>query len=44
MEKKKIKEILEKDAPKLPKKMELKLPGMNKIKMPKKNNKLKIVK
>ena len=41
---KKIKEILEKNAPKLPKKMELKLPGMNKIKMPKKNNKLKIVK
>ena len=41
---KKIKEILEKNAPKLPKKMELKLPGMNKIKIIKKNNKLKIVK
>jgi len=41
---KKIKELLSKNAPELPKKMELKLPGMDKIKMPKKNNKLKIVK
>tara|TARA_R110001606_G_scaffold12743_1_gene55940 strand:+ start:1421 stop:2725 length:1305 start_codon:yes stop_codon:yes gene_type:complete len=41
---KKIKELLIKNAPELPKKMELKLPGMDKIKMPKKDNKLKIVK
>ncbi len=41
---KKISKIFEKNLPKLPKKMELKLPGMDKIKMPKKNNKLKIVK
>ena len=41
---KKIKELLSKNTPELPKKMELKLPGMDKIKMPKKNNKLKIVK
>ena len=40
----KNKEIFEKNLLKLPKKMELKLPGMDKIKMPKKNNKLKIVK
>ena len=41
---KKIKELFEKNLPELPKKMELKLPGMDKIKMPKKNKKLKIVK
>jgi len=40
----KISEILENNLKELPKKMELKLPGMDKIKMPKKNNKLKIVK
>tara|TARA_R110002020_G_scaffold4368_2_gene19266 strand:- start:116 stop:1420 length:1305 start_codon:yes stop_codon:yes gene_type:complete len=40
----KISEIFDKNLPELPKKMELKLPGVNKIKMPKKNNKLKIVK
>ena len=40
----KIEEILEKNIPELPKKMELKLPGIDKIKMPKKNKKLKIVK
>ena len=37
-------EILSKNIPELPKKMELKLPSMSKIKMPKKDNKLKIVK
>ena len=41
---KKISELFSKNLPELPKKMELKLPGMDKIKMPKKNNKLKIVK
>ena len=41
---KKIEELLDKNTPELPKKMELKLPGMDKIKMPKKKNKLKIVK
>jgi hypothetical protein len=41
---KKIKELFDKNLPELPKKMELKLPGMDKIKMPKKNKKLKIVK
>ena len=41
---KKIKELLSKNAPELPKKMELKLPGIDKIKKSKKNNKLKIVK
>ena len=40
----KISEIFEENLKELPKKMELKLPGMDKIKMPKKNNKLKIVK
>tara|TARA_R110000744_G_scaffold13447_2_gene39099 strand:- start:527 stop:1831 length:1305 start_codon:yes stop_codon:yes gene_type:complete len=40
----KIKDLLDTYLPELPKKMELKLPGVNKIKMPKKNNKLKIVK
>ena len=40
----KLSEILDKNLKELPKKMELKLPGMDKIKMPKKNNKLKIVK
>jgi hypothetical protein len=40
----KMVELFDKNLPELPKKMELKLPGMNKIKMPKKNNKLKIVK
>ena len=40
----KINKILSSNIPELPKKMELKLPGMDKIKMPKKNNKLKIVK
>tara|TARA_R100000541_G_scaffold44831_1_gene51875 strand:+ start:435 stop:1739 length:1305 start_codon:yes stop_codon:yes gene_type:complete len=40
----KIKELFEKNLPELPKKMELKLPGIDKIKMPKKNKKLKIVK
>jgi|TARA_R110002020_G_scaffold257436_1_gene471100 hypothetical protein len=40
---KKIGDLLDKNLPTLPKKMELKLPGMDKIKMPKKNN-LKIVK
>ena len=39
-----IEEILDKNTPELPKKMELKLPGIDKIKMPKKENKLKIVK
>ena len=41
--KEKIGELLDENLPKLPKKMELKLPGIDKIKMPKKN-KLKIVK
>ena len=41
---KRISEIFNKNLTDLPKKMELKLPGMDKIKMPKKNNKLKIVK
>tara|TARA_R110000765_G_scaffold106685_1_gene197297 strand:- start:186 stop:1490 length:1305 start_codon:yes stop_codon:yes gene_type:complete len=41
---KRISEIFDKNLTDLPKKMELKLPGMDKIKMPKKNNKLKIVK
>jgi len=41
---KKISELFDRNLSKLPKKMELKLPGMDKIKMPKKNNKLKIVK
>ena len=41
---KKISELFNKNLPELPKKMELKLPGMDKIKMPKKDNKLKIVK
>ena len=36
--------ILKENLPELPKKMELKLPSMSKIQMPKKNNKLKIVK
>ena len=40
----KISEIFIKNLKELPKKMELKLPGMDKIKMPKKSNKLKIVK
>ena len=40
----KISEIFGENLKELPKKMELKLPGMDKIKMPKKNNKLKIVK
>ena len=40
----KIQELFNKNLPELPKKMELKLPGMDKIKMPKKNKKLKIVK
>ena len=40
----KLKELFDKNLPELPKKMELKLPGMDKIKMPKKINKLKIVK
>jgi hypothetical protein len=40
----KLSEIFDRNLKKLPKKMELKLPGMGKIKMPKKNNKLKIVK
>jgi hypothetical protein len=40
----KISELFDKNLPELPKKMELKLPGIDKIKMPKKNNKLKIVK
>tara|TARA_R100001377_G_scaffold21042_1_gene11100 strand:+ start:426 stop:1730 length:1305 start_codon:yes stop_codon:yes gene_type:complete len=40
---KRISEIFDKNLTDLPKKMELKLPGMDKIKMPKKNNKLKIV-
>ena len=40
----KIDEILNKNIPELPKKMELKLPSISKIKMPKKDNKLKIVK
>ena len=40
---KKISEIFDKNLPELPKKMELKLPGVDKIKMPKKS-KLKIVK
>jgi hypothetical protein len=40
----KIKDLFDNNLLKLPKKMELKLPGMDKIKMPKKNNKLKIVK
>ena len=40
----KIDEMLSKNIPELPKKMELKLPSMSKIKMPKKDNKLKIVK
>ena len=40
---KRISDLLDKNLPLLPKKMELKLPGMDKIKMPKKNN-LKIVK
>ena len=41
----KISEILDNNLPNLPKKMELKLPGMDKIKMPKKKEKkLKIVK
>tara|TARA_B100000795_G_scaffold261771_1_gene238892 strand:+ start:442 stop:1743 length:1302 start_codon:yes stop_codon:yes gene_type:complete len=39
-----IQVILDKSIPELPKKMELKLPSMSKIQMPKKNNKLKIVK
>jgi len=39
-----LKELIDKNIPELPKKMELKLPGMDKIKMPKKENKLKIVK
>ena len=41
---KKLSEIFNRNLKELPKKMELKLPGMDKIKMPKKNNKLKIVK
>ena len=41
---KKISELFDKNLPELPKKMELKLPGIDKIKMPKKNKKLKIVK
>ena len=40
----KIKDLFDNNLLELPKKMELKLPGMDKIKMPKKNNKLKIVK
>ena len=40
----KIKDLFDNNLLKLPKKMELKLPGIDKIKMPKKNNKLKIVK
>ena len=39
-----IESIFKENIPELPKKMELKLPGIDKIKMPKKNNKLKIVK
>jgi len=39
----KINEIFDLSLPILPKKMELKLPGMDKIKMPKKTNKLKKV-
>ena len=35
---KKLSEIFNKNLKKLPKKMELKLPGMDKIKMPKKIN------
>ena len=41
----KISELLDNNLPNLPKKMELKLPGMDKIKMPKKKEqKLKIIK
>ena len=40
----KIKEIFDLTIPELPKKLELKLPGIDKIKMPKKDNKLKIIK
>ena len=40
----KINEILSSNVPELPKKLELKLPNISKIKMPKKDNKLKIVK
>ena len=40
----KIEKILDENIPELPKKIELKLPGIDKIKMPKKNKKLKIVK
>ena len=41
---KRISELFDNNLPEMPKKMELKLPGMDKIKMPKKTNKLKIVK
>ena len=40
----KLSVILDNNLSDIPKKMELKLPGMDKIKMPKKDNKLKIVK
>ena len=40
----KINKILSSNIPELPKKMELKLPNISKIKMPNKDNKLKILK